>query len=92
MTTITTSTGQYQIRDVYYTVNSATVHGRTYRVHVNPSDGVMDCECPARGLCWHQKAIIAGMAGKIHITARIMPTAVHAPPAPAKRPWEDLYA
>jgi hypothetical protein len=85
MTTIQTSTGQYQIRAIRYTVPSASTPGVSYIVSVDPSTQVMDCSCPARRECWHKKSVRTGMAGKPHVTARIMP------PAPRRATFNDLY-
>jgi hypothetical protein len=68
MTTIATTTGQYQVRSIRYTVESASVPGRVYTVTVD--DGGWFCDCKAgeytktRGRCWHIKTARAGEAGK----------------------------
>ena len=56
-----------RIKSITYQIPSATDRTRAYTVSVNPEDGRMRCTCPARRQCWHEKAIIAGVAPKPRI-------------------------
>src|SRR5712692_8175188 len=55
-----------------YTVTSASGAG-PYTVSVDPTTKLMHCTCPARRQCWHQKAVITGLAGKPRVRIQPLP-------------------
>jgi hypothetical protein len=65
----------YTIKAITYTVPSATTPGEQYTVSVDPETKLMHCTCPARRQCWHQKAVIAGVAGKPRVRIQPHPVA-----------------
>ena len=83
-----TPTAQHTIRSITYAVPSATQRGSTYTVSVDPADGRLRCTCPARRQCWHQKAVIAGAAGKPRVRVTLKPVRTV---APSHFSVDDLY-
>ena len=73
----TTPATAYTITRATYTVPGSK--GNVYVVSVDPSTGVMECSCPdstcRRRQCKHQRAVIAGEAGKVRVAIRPKPVA-----------------
>ena len=72
-------------------------NGITYEVAARVDTGELVCNCPARTVCWHIKAVASGAMGKPRV--RCMPPAPapakQRPPRPAPRlealPVDDLF-
>jgi hypothetical protein len=77
------SASRCTIRSITWPVPSSKHrdNGITYTVSESPVDGRLDCDCPARGDCWHQKSVRSGQAGKPRVRVTLAPR-----PAPATVP------
>ena len=51
-------------KSITWSVPSATTKGVTYEVRASVDDGRLECNCPARVVCWHIKAVASDAIGK----------------------------
>lgn len=88
-TTTSPATVSGILKAITYDVPSSSRPGITYVVALNPFTlRPMSCNCPARVVCKHQKAIAAGqLPGKAHV--RYGPKVVM---TPAMQRATELYA
>ena len=56
-----------------WSVPSATKRGLSYEVRADSVTGELRCNCAARRVCWHVKAVASGAMGKPHIRVRPQP-------------------
>jgi hypothetical protein len=80
------------ISSITYRIPSDSQPGAFHDVAVDPEDGRMTCPCPARGGCWHEKAIRTGLAGKpiVRVSQRPAPDPVRVSISEAGRELADM--
>lgn len=59
-----------------WSVPSATTKGVTYQVAADVVTGELICNCAARRVCWHIRAVATGMAGKPRVRVTPAPATV----------------
>jgi hypothetical protein len=59
-----TITHKHTLGPLRWSVPSATTKGITYEVAARVDTGELVCNCMARRVCWHIRAVATGMAGK----------------------------
>jgi hypothetical protein len=78
-----TITHKHTLGPLRWSVPSATQKGITYEVAARVDTGELVCNCMARRVCWHIRAVATGMAGKPRVRVTPAPCTVTVSPAMA---------